>query len=189
MKKGVACPFTPRADTLTPFGASLPQMPPPRSSCPPHLPLSPRSVHLEVSLTPDQGNPKGSKRAIRLLASDSAPQRSSPGPRCPRLPVLGWHRATWLDPPAFPRAWPPPAPGSAFLQPPCGPCPAPGEWAAHPHLPGRSPVLPSPGFTTWQDMAPKASKKFPSFHEGTAPSFPGSSLLLSVAARATFVVK
>ena len=107
----------------------------------------------------------------------ASPAPHAPRPCQPESPLLhGWHCSALLQPPYPVYAHP-------------GPCPAPGEWAAHPHLPGRSPVLPSPGFTTWQDTAPKASKKFPSFHEGPAPSFPGSSLLPSVAARATLVLK
>lgn len=67
-------------------------MPPPRPSCPPHLPLSPWSVHLEVSLTPDRGNPKGSKRTIKLLASDSSAPSAPPQGLGALPPVLGWHR-------------------------------------------------------------------------------------------------
>ena len=70
----------------------MPQMPPPRPSCPPHLPLSPWSVHLEVSLTPDRGNPKGSKRTIKLLASDSSAPSAPPQGLGALPPVLGWHR-------------------------------------------------------------------------------------------------
>lgn len=101
-----------------------------RHHCPPDH-LTSRCPHgvstLKAASLQTDGAPKPAREPsdswLLIPQHPSAPPQAQVPP-----PPVGWHRATRLDPPAFPRARPPPTPVSAFPRPPCSPCPSPRKW-------------------------------------------------------------